>query len=103
MKKIKVIVKRPYEEYGHMTYVSNTLENLQKTVDGYIETVPLPCNVIAIVNEEGKIQGLKPNMRIPGDTLVGTIIICGTDGEEFADVPIDFKAWKQYVDVTKAG
>lgn len=103
MKKIKVIVKRPDEEYGHMTYVSNTLENLQKTVDGYIETVPLPCGVIAIVNEEGKIQGLEPNLRIPGDTLVGTIIICGTDGEEFADVPIDFKAWKQYIDVTKAG
>lgn len=103
MKRIKVIVKRPDEEYGHMTSISDTLENLQKTVGGYIETVPLPCGVIAIVNEEGKIQGLEPNMRIPGDTLVGTVIICGTDGEEFADIPIDFKAWKQYVDVTKAG
>jgi hypothetical protein len=101
MGKIKAIVKRPDEEYGHITYVSNTLQNLQNTVGGYIETIPLQCGCIAIVNEEGKIRGLEPNLRIPGDVLVGDIIICGVSGEEFSDVPIDFKAWKQYVDVTK--
>ena len=41
MKKIKCIIKRPDEEYGHVTNISPRLENLQKTVEGYIETVPL--------------------------------------------------------------
>lgn len=27
--KIKVIIKRPDEQYGHVTNISNTLENLQ--------------------------------------------------------------------------
>lgn len=103
MRKIAAIVKRPDEEYGHMTFVSNTLENFQRTVGGYIETVPLQCGVIAIVNEEGKLQGLEPNLRIPGDVLVGTIILCGVDGEEFTDIPIDYQTWKQYIKTTKEG
>lgn len=37
MKKIKVIVKRPDEQYGHVCHISDRLENLQKTVEGYIE------------------------------------------------------------------
>lgn len=102
--KIKVIIKRPDEEFGHVTNISPTLENIQKTVGGYIETVTLlPASemrkspVIAIVNEEGKLKGLEKNMRIPGDILVGTIIACGVDGEDLADIPIDFKVWKSLV------
>ena len=30
--KIKCYIKRPDEEYGHSTSVSNTLENLQRNV-----------------------------------------------------------------------
>lgn len=41
MAKIRAIIKRPDEEYGHVTHISATLENLQKTVGGYIETVGL--------------------------------------------------------------
>lgn len=32
------------------------------------------------------------------DTLVGTIIVLGTEGDEFADVKIDFGTWKKLVD-----
>ena len=39
MAKIKVIIKRPDEKYGHVTHISPRLENLQKTVEGYIETI----------------------------------------------------------------
>ena len=28
------------------------------------------------------------------DIIVGTVILCGQDGEEFGDVPIDMKIWK---------
>ncbi len=105
MRKIKVVIKRPDEEYGHMTNISDTLENLQKTVGGHIETVTLlpatdRCGaLIAIVNEDGKRLGLDPNMRIPGDLIVGTMIICGVAGEEFTDIPCSFQSWKSAKDI----
>lgn len=102
-KKLKAIIKRPDEPYGHMTSISATLENLQKTVGGYIETVGLTKSDVIIVNEEGKLLGLEKNLRMYGDTaysdtLVGTIIVLGTNGDEFADVKMDFRTWKKLVD-----
>lgn len=44
MKKIKVIVKRP-DSVPYSTHISNSLENLQKTVGGYIETVTLASDI----------------------------------------------------------
>ena len=97
MGKVRVIIKRPDEHYGHVCNISTTLENLQKTVGGYIETITFEDFVI-IVNEEGKIQGLEPNMLIGMDMLVGTIIVIGTKGEEFSDLDLDFSVWKKLVD-----
>jgi len=95
MTKIKVIIKRPDEQYGHMTHISNTLENLQHTVDGYIEVVPLRSDLVMICNEEGKIDELDYNFTLKGDDIVGTVIICGTNEDEFADVPISLLEWKE--------
>lgn len=95
--KIKVVIKRPDEEYGHMTNISNTLENLQKTVEGYIEVITLGKLAI-IMNEEGKLRGLPPNMPLGNDIIVGTIIICGIQDEDFADIPVTFAEWKKTVD-----
>lgn len=97
MKKIKVIVKRPDEKYGHVCNISNSLKNLQNTVGGYIETITFDKFVI-IVNEEGKLKGLPFNMRLGSDSLVGTIIVAGIDGEEFGDLQIDFSIWKKIVE-----
>jgi hypothetical protein len=39
------------------------------------------------------------SLVIPGDWIAGPAIICGTDGEEFADVPISFYSeWPEIVD-----
>lgn len=97
-RKIKCIIKRPDEKYGHVTHISDRLENLQKTVGGYIETVPAIQGAVIICNEEGKLQGLEPNMWYFHDRLVGTIIVIGTKGEEFADIPISLAQWKTFVD-----
>lgn len=101
MGKIKVIVKRPDEKYGHVTNISATLENLQKTVDGYIETLTLPGFTI-ICNEEGIEEGilldLHYNCNVAGFMLFGTIIVAGTQGDEFADVGISFEEWKTIID-----
>lgn len=96
--KIRAIVKRPDEKYGHVTNISDSLKNLQRIVDGPIEVVRISYDVVCICNEEGKIQGLERNFRIGrppfGDIIVGECAIVGVDGEEFCDCPLDFGAWK---------
>lgn len=99
--KTKVIIKRPDEEYGHVCHISTTLENLQKTVGGYIETVPAFNGAIILCNEDGKNKGLEPNMWYFHDRLMGTIIVIGSDGEEFSDIPISLAQWKIFVDKQK--
>ena len=75
--KIKVIVKRPDELYGHMTNISNTLENMQKIVEGPIETLTMPGYVL-ILNEEGRIRpDIKYNCKVAGFNLYGTFIVAG--------------------------
>lgn len=101
MSKIKCIVKRPDEEYGHSTYVSDTLENLQQIVDGYIEVVTFhkeAGDILIICNEMGRLNDLEKNLNIFDMEFVGTIIVCGSSGDEFGDIPMDFKTWKRLVD-----
>lgn len=56
-----------------------TLEETQAYVDGYIEHIHLGDGKIVVVNEEGRIMGLKPNARaslVTGYNLVGDVLIC---------------------------
>ena len=62
--KIKAIIKRPDEEFGHMTNISEKLENLQNTVGGYIECVSPDPRIVIICNEEGKLIGMEQNMHL---------------------------------------
>lgn len=97
MAKIKVIIKRPDEEYGHMTHISASLKNLQNIVGGYIEVVEVD-DLTVICNEEGKIIGLEENIKCYDDVFVGTIVICGEENENFADIPVSFEDWKKIAD-----
>lgn len=99
MRKIKAIVKKPDELYGHVCHISNSLQNLQKTVGGYIETVYLTDDVVIICNEEGLLQNLPFNMKLHDQQLVGTIIVCGVEGDELTDLGINFDEWKYVVDI----
>lgn len=100
-KKLKVIIKRPDERYGHVTYISPSLENLQKTVGGYIQSVTLGLSNMILCDEEGKLKGKEPNIKIYRpyyhDTIVGTAIVIGTDGENFADTTVSLDDWKRYL------
>ena len=88
MKKIiRVIVKRPGESATD-ELIPNTLKALQELVGGYIEVVRVFDDAVVICNEEGRIMGLPHNCEICGYGFVGTIVIAGTRGEDFADVPI---------------
>ncbi len=96
--KMRCIIKRPDEQFGHVTNISVTLKNLQNTVGGMIEVVPLTDNAVIICNEEGKIRGLQPNflMGFPPlqDCVVGDVIVIGLAGEEFVDLDMTFGQWK---------
>lgn len=98
-KKIKVIIKRPEEEYGHVEEIANTLEELQRIVGGHIEVFRLSPQVIIICNEEGKIKEMDPNLRIGFEELVGPIIMAGVKGENFASVPCTLEQWSGAVDL----
>lgn len=93
----KVIIKRPDEKIGHMTWIAGHLKNLQTHVEGYIETLTIQGDpkVVLIMNEEGKILGLPENFRIwDADVIRGTVVVCGVDGDDFADIPISRQEWK---------
>ena len=61
MNKIKVIIKEPYK-LPRSTNISDSLENLQRTIDGYIETVKLASDCVIIFDEEGRIKW-KPHRK----------------------------------------
>ena len=67
--------------------VGNTLKALQREASGYIETVTIASDAVIICNEEGRILGLPDNCRVCGVDFVGTVLIVGTKGDEFCDVP----------------
>lgn len=70
--------KMPYEKE-----IQNDLEGIQAEVEGLFECVYLRDNCIAVVNEEGKINGMELNRRIGNDIMAGPFFICGDseDGE----------------------
>lgn len=82
---MKVIRKKPGCE-PEVIDIDNTLKALQAEVGGCIETVSI-ADVVIICNEEGRILGLPDNCRVCGVDFVGTVLIVGTKGDEFCDVP----------------
>lgn len=106
--KMRVLIKRPDEEYGHVCNISNRLENLQKTVDGYIEVIPVTMSadkkpIVLVCNEEGKLRGLEHNMFYMGYEIVGTFFLCSVEGDKLTDLPQTFgmAEWKKFVNENK--
>lgn len=93
MNKIKVLIKRPGEP-PRSVWISDTLENLQRTVGGYIEIVTVQRGLVVICDEEGVLKGKPFNCKINGFSFVGDIIVAGAEGEELADYPTDFQTIK---------
>ena len=92
--KISVLIKDPGKRPRHV-HIENSLKNLQTTVGGYIETVTLATDAVIICNEEGRLRGLPYCCTICGVDFVGTVVIAGVAGEEFADLPGNYQEWKR--------
>lgn len=80
MSKITAIIKQPFSS-PYVTEIENSLESYQRLVNGRIECVEMPDvkNVDIILNEEGKLLGLAPNVMLPEyrDCIMGTVVIVG--------------------------
>lgn len=96
--KIKCIANRTDSGF-YVTNISDTLQNLQKFVGGYIEIVNLWGDAAIVCNEEGRIKGLPYNCSIDGVGFVGDILIVGTAGDELEDLDEDFiKDFKSFAE-----
>ena len=94
MKKIKVVVKKPFET-AKVVEVEAKLETFQELVGGYIDAVcpdeQMDRRGIAVyLNDDGKLEGLVPNLRIFDglDFIVGTCVFVKAD-EEGADISLE--------------
>ncbi|MBD5091849.1 MAG: DUF3846 domain-containing protein [Clostridiales bacterium] len=78
MSKITAIIKQPFSR-PYVTEIENSLESYQKIVGGRIECVDMPKakGIDIILNEEGKLDGLAPNVFLPeyDDCIMGPIVV----------------------------
>ena len=70
---LKIEVGEPPE----IKEIPNELSGLQHEVGGLIECVYLDDGSIAVVNEEGKLNGMEPNRRLGADIICGPFFVCG--------------------------
>ena len=76
--KIKCVIQKP-GQISEVSCIDNTLEEFQSIVGGYIETLTLQGGLILVMNEEGKLKGLEPNIRFYDGYIVGTVLITVAD------------------------
>ena len=97
-----IAIKNPGESIGFKVESQVTLKYLQELVGGYIEICPTremkEKNILMIVNEEGKLNGLPVNFKIPGDTIVGTVVFMSSTGEEFGSLDENQVNYLKYLD-----
>lgn len=84
---MKVVFKE-VGKAGVFKDIEGTLEEFQTMCGGWIETFPIPQDMVLLINEEGKLMGLEPNIIIQNgyheDVLVGNIVVVSIrphDGE----------------------
>lgn len=83
---ILVVIKEPGQAPKVEPLFDNTLEAFQEAVGGYIEAVTVTEDMVIICNEEGRLRGLPFNVELFGAGFVGTIIVAGVKGDEFASL-----------------
>ena len=86
-KKIKVVLLEP-SKLARAVEIDASLEGMQKTVGGLIEPFyPFEEEVCIVCNEEGKINGMRPNRSVKNDEgimvdfIFGPAFICDCRGE----------------------
>jgi len=83
--RIKVVFQRP-GKLSEIRTIPNTLEAFQQLVGGYIETLSLPNGFVIVINEEGRLKGLRANIICYAGVIVGNVVITKAEGEEFVSL-----------------
>lgn len=73
--------KEPYEKD-----IPNELENIQQEVGGLFQPLYLGGGITLCCNEEGKINGMKPNRRLGNDIVCGPFFLVGDRDGEFVSL-----------------
>ena len=81
---MKVIVKKVGRE-PEVVEIEDKLEVYQEIVGGHIEVFHLWNDILCICNEEGKLNGMLPNIMYRGDIICGDIIFISARGEDLLD------------------
>ena len=93
---INILLKRPNKRAKKVT-IENTLEEMQKLVEGPIEVLRYK-DALLVCNEEGKLKDLEPNLIIGNDLIVGSFFIVGDDYKNADFISLtekQFKIFKQ--------
>lgn len=80
------VIMCPAERKPYVTWIEDSLENLQRTVGGYIECFTFAKDAAIICNEEGRLRKLPENKSLPVSGFCGDCFICGVDGENFVSL-----------------
>lgn len=91
MGKIKVVIKKVGRN-PRVTIIEDDLKTSQRIVKGRIEIVPVANGIDMIVNEEGKMNGNKPNFYFTQngytDLIFGDVLFTGVDYEEGTQISL---------------
>lgn len=81
---MKILICEP-GKHPYVKNIAHTLENLQKTVGGYIQALyPFEDNAAVVCNEEGLFLNLEWNRTIEKyGPVKGTFFVCGLGEEDF--------------------
>lgn len=82
---MRAMRKRPGEAWEAVE-VENELKPLQQVVGGYLESFTFAEDACVLCDEEGLLKGKPYNTTVCGVPFVGTILIVGVAGEDFADL-----------------
>lgn len=82
---MRALRKNPGEAWEAIE-VENGLKPLQDAVGGYLESFTFAEDACVLCDEEGRLKGKPYNVTVCGVPFVGTILIVGVDGENFADL-----------------
>lgn len=91
---MKIIYKVP-GQHARELVVPNELAMLQELVGGYIESVTIDSDTVMLVNEEGVWLKLPYNCEAWGVPVVGPLIVCGYNEDDFTDCPISVEHFER--------
>lgn len=85
---MKILIVEP-GKHPRPADIPHSLENMQKTVGGYIQAIyPWDDPVVLVCEEEGLLKESEFNRLIaPEVAIFGTFFICGLGDEDFTDLP----------------